>query len=118
MKHVIVERTAHYSANVINYGPWNVEMRMKMLNKKDHPERSGIIVHFRKHSKLLVGDSAILQVTWHPTRERFSEKSTEVKHMIYIEVIFVQTKTQRIHELEILFTIPCRYYMDARFLSL
>ncbi|XP_048264436.1 LOW QUALITY PROTEIN: hydrocephalus-inducing protein [Bombus terrestris] len=88
MKHVIVERTAHYSANVINYGPWNVEMRMKMENKKDHPGRSGIIVHFRKHSKLLVGDSAILQVTWHPTRERFSEKSTEVKHMIYIEVLY------------------------------
>ncbi|XP_043589616.1 hydrocephalus-inducing protein homolog [Bombus pyrosoma] len=88
MKHVIVERTAHYSVNVINYGPWNVEMRIKMENKKDRPRRSGIVVHFRKHSKLLVGDSAVLQVTWHPTRERFSERSTEVKHMIYIEVLY------------------------------
>ncbi|CAK9834001.1 hypothetical protein ANTRET_LOCUS10599 [Anthophora retusa] len=62
-------------------------MRMKLVGKKDVLAKSGIVVHFKKHSKLPVGNSAILQVIWHPTRERFSEKSTEVQHTLYIEVV-------------------------------
>ena len=89
MKYLIVEQTTHYTTKVINYGPWITEVRMRIGKKKNHPERSGITVHFKKHSKLLVGDSAILHVTWHPTRERFSERSVEVKHTIYIEVTTV-----------------------------
>ncbi|KAK9306551.1 hypothetical protein QLX08_002752 [Tetragonisca angustula] len=88
MKYLIVEQTTHYTTKVINYGPWITEVRMRIGKKKNHPERSGITVHFKKHSKLLVGDSAILHVTWHPTRERFSERSVEVKHTIYIEVSY------------------------------
>ncbi|KAK1122967.1 hypothetical protein K0M31_008605 [Melipona bicolor] len=88
MKYVIVEQTTHYTTKVINYGPWIAEMRMMMGKKKNYLERSGLTVHFKKHSKLLVGDSAILHVTWHPTRERFSERSVEVKHTIYIEVSY------------------------------
>ncbi|CAL7939800.1 unnamed protein product [Xylocopa violacea] len=86
MGYVIVERAAHYSASVINYGPWDVGMKMKAAGKKDSLERSGIVAHFRKHLKLPVGETAVLQVTWCPTREKFSERSTEVKHTIYIQV--------------------------------
>ncbi|XP_026670103.1 hydrocephalus-inducing protein homolog [Ceratina calcarata] len=86
MRYVIVECTAHYSTNLINYGPWSTTMRMRTIDKKNFLEKSGITVEFKKHSKLLVGDSAVLQVTWNPTRDRFTEKSTEVKHTIHIEV--------------------------------
>ncbi|CAK9811305.1 Hydrocephalus-inducing protein [Anthophora quadrimaculata] len=87
MKYVIIDSTSRCSTNIINYGPWSVDMRMKLVGKKDVLAKSGIVVHFKKHSKLPVGNSAILQVIWHPTRERFSEKSTEVQHTLYIEVV-------------------------------
>ncbi|CAD1478444.1 unnamed protein product [Heterotrigona itama] len=93
MKHLIIEQTTHYTTKIINYGPWIAEMRMRMGKKKNDPERSGITVHFKKHSKLLVGDSAILHVTWHPTRERFSERSVEVLYGCTIPVIIKGTVT-------------------------
>ncbi|XP_076763163.1 hydrocephalus-inducing protein homolog [Xylocopa sonorina] len=86
MGYVIVERAAHYTASVINYGPWNVGMKMKAAGRKDPLERSGIVVNFRKQSQLPLGESAVLQVIWCPTRDKFLERSTEVKHTIYIQV--------------------------------
>lgn len=87
MEHVIIEHPAHYSAMVINYGPWSVQMRMKKLGmkKKEVLAKSGIQVEL-KHTNLMVGDYAALGVTWHPTREKYTERSTPVKHTIHIEV--------------------------------
>ncbi|XP_053973138.1 hydrocephalus-inducing protein homolog [Hylaeus volcanicus] len=87
MGHVIVELSAHCSAMIINYGPWNVEMRMKKLKKKNALAKSGISVQFEKHAKLMAGDCAVLRVTWHPSREIYKERITRVVHAIYIEVI-------------------------------
>nr|XP_034173204.1 hydrocephalus-inducing protein homolog isoform X3 [Osmia lignaria] len=87
MNYVIVDCVAHYSAKIINYGPWDVEMRMKETRRKEVLAKSGILVQFKKHSKLVVDDSAVLHITWHPTRERFSVRSTPVRHTIHIQVI-------------------------------
>lgn len=89
MEYVIIERIAHYSANIINYGPWSVDMRMKPIGKRDYLGKRGIVVHLTKNVNVLVGDYAVLQVTWYPTRDKFSEKSTNVKYTIYIEVSHV-----------------------------
>lgn len=86
MGYVIVESTAHYTARVINYGPWNAQMRLKMIERRDSLFKSGIALQFKKRTRLQVGDSAILHVTWQPTRERFTEKCTMVKHTVHIEV--------------------------------
>lgn len=86
MNYVIIERIAHYSVNIINYGPWIVNMKMKPLGKKDYLAKNGIVVHLMKNINVPVGDYAVLQVTWYPTQEKFSEKSTNVKYTIYIEV--------------------------------
>lgn len=88
MKYVIIERNAHYSANIINYGPWIVNIRMKTVGKRDHLGKRGIVVQLMKNTNVSVGDYAVLQVTWYPTQEKFSEKATNVKHTIYIEVRF------------------------------
>lgn len=89
MNYVIVDCVAHYSAKIINYGPWDVEMRMKETRRKEVLAKSGILVQFKKHSKLVVDDSAVLHVTWHPTRETFSVRCTPVRHTIHIQVINV-----------------------------
>ncbi|XP_061935076.1 hydrocephalus-inducing protein homolog [Apis cerana] len=86
MNYVIIERIAHYSANIINYGPWIVNMRMKTMGKRDYLGKRGIVVQLMKNTNVPVGDYAVLQVTWYPTQEKFSEKSTNVKYTIYIEV--------------------------------
>ncbi|XP_043251739.1 hydrocephalus-inducing protein homolog [Colletes gigas] len=87
MGYLIVEFSSYYSTVVINYGPWNVEMRMKKLAKKNALAKSGISVQFKNHVNLMVGNCAILQVTWSPSREKYKERVTHIVHTTFIEVI-------------------------------
>ncbi|XP_076237948.1 hydrocephalus-inducing protein-like [Calliopsis andreniformis] len=87
MKSVIIDHVSQYSTSLINYGPWNVEIRMRKPRKKKALAKLGILVHFKAHTNLKVGDSAVFRVTWQPSRETFTERCTTVKHSVYIEVI-------------------------------
>ncbi|XP_046749597.1 hydrocephalus-inducing protein homolog [Diprion similis] len=81
MGHVVVEQTTCYSTSLFNYGPIPVDIRMKKsLNK------FGIYVLFDQGKTLPVGESTPLNVTFNPTRSKYTEQQTVVEHTIYLEV--------------------------------
>lgn len=92
MGYVPIGCAANYSTKIINYGPEGVEMRMKPKGAKGVRSKDGIIVQLKKHSRLRVNDCAILEVTWHPTKDNFPEKDTEVKRTVHIQVNYRRNK--------------------------
>ncbi|XP_031837907.2 hydrocephalus-inducing protein homolog [Nomia melanderi] len=87
MEYVIIGQVADCSARMINYGPWSVEMRLRKWEKQNPLEKLGIAVQFKRRLNLMVGESAIFRVIWHPTAEKYKEKCARVERTVYIEVI-------------------------------
>ncbi|KAG5334606.1 HYDIN protein, partial [Acromyrmex charruanus] len=84
MGYIAIDVKTCYSTTVVNYGPWNAEVTMKKLEKKQL-ENSGILVQFEK-STLTVGKTTCLTITWQPTTIKYCERSTREQHTIYLEV--------------------------------
>lgn len=84
MGYVIIDLKTCYSITIINYGPWNVEVAVKKLAKKQL-EHSGIFVQFEK-AMLIVGKTTSLTITWQPTSVKYIERSIKEQHSIYLEV--------------------------------
>lgn len=84
MGYVTIDLKTCYSITIINYGPWNVEVAIKKLERKQL-ECSGIFVQFEK-AMLTVGKTTCLTITWHPTSAKYTERSTKEQHSIYLEV--------------------------------
>lgn len=84
MGYVAIDLQTCYSTTIINYGPWNVEVTIKRLEKKQL-EYSGILVQFEK-TMLTVGKTTSLTITWQPTLAKYTKRSTEEQHSIYLEV--------------------------------
>ncbi|KAG5323131.1 HYDIN protein, partial [Acromyrmex heyeri] len=84
MGYIVIDVKTCYSTTIVNYGPWNAEVTMKKLEKKQL-ENSGILVQFEK-STLTVGKTTCLTITWQPTTIKYCERSTREQHTIYLEV--------------------------------
>ncbi|XP_072764383.1 hydrocephalus-inducing protein homolog [Anoplolepis gracilipes] len=84
MGYVTIDLKTCYSITIINYGPWNVEVAIKKLAKKQF-EYSGILIQFEK-TMLIVGKTTSLTVTWQPSSAKYVERSTKEQHSIYLEV--------------------------------
>lgn len=84
MGYIAIDVKTCYSTTVLNYGPWNAEVTIKKLEKKQL-ENSGILVQFEK-TTLIVGKTTCLTITWQPTTAKYYERSTREQHTIYLEV--------------------------------
>ena len=85
MEYVVVQNKIHSSATLVNFGPEKVEVRLKMSGMRDLT-KSGFFVEFNDTKNLLVGQRTHLQVIFQPKPERYTERNTNVEHIIYIEV--------------------------------
>jgi len=84
MGYITINLKTCYSTTIINYGPWNTEITIKKLEKKQL-ENSGILVQFEK-AMLSVGKTTYLTITWQPTSAKYTGRSTREQHPIYLEV--------------------------------
>lgn len=84
MGYIAIDLKTYYSTTIVNYGPWNVDVTIKKLEKKQL-ENSGVFVQFEK-AMLAVGKTTCLTITWQPTTTKYTEKSTREQHSIYLEV--------------------------------
>ncbi|XP_046429295.1 hydrocephalus-inducing protein homolog isoform X1 [Neodiprion fabricii] len=79
--YIVVEQTACFSTLLFNYGPILADIRIrKPLNK------FGIYVQFDQGKPLPIGESTPLNVTFNPTRSKYTEQETIIEHTIYLEV--------------------------------
>ncbi|KYN44368.1 Hydrocephalus-inducing protein [Trachymyrmex septentrionalis] len=84
MGYIAINVKTCYSTTVVNYGPWNAEVEIKKLKKKQL-ENSGILVQFKK-TILTVGKTTCLTITWQPTTIKYCKRSTREQHTIYLKV--------------------------------
>ncbi|XP_039306781.1 hydrocephalus-inducing protein homolog [Solenopsis invicta] len=84
MDYIAIDLQTCYTITIVNYGPWNADVTIKKLEKK-RLENSGILVQFEK-AILTVGKTTCLTITWQPTRAKYTERSTEEQHSIYLEI--------------------------------
>jgi len=84
MGYIAIDVKTCYSTMIVNYGPWNAEVTIKKLEKKQL-ENSGILVQFEK-TTLTIGKTTCLTIIWQPTAIKYCERSTREQHTIYLEV--------------------------------
>lgn len=84
MGYVAIDLKTCYSTTIVNYGPWNVDVTIRKLEKKQL-KNFGILVQFEK-AMLTVGKTMCLTITWQPTTAKYTERSTREQHSIYLEV--------------------------------
>jgi len=86
MGYITIGLKTCYSTMIVNYGPWNVDVTLKKLEKKQL-ENAGIFVQFEK-TMLTVGKTTCLTITWQPTTAKYTERSTREQYSIYLQVNF------------------------------
>ncbi|KAG7200298.1 hypothetical protein KM043_017763 [Ampulex compressa] len=69
MGHLIIGLTTCYTTTLVNYGPWNAEVKLKKQSKRDFLENQGLMVQFKRQSNLRVNDNTVLHVVCNPTQE-------------------------------------------------
>nr|XP_046464756.1 hydrocephalus-inducing protein homolog isoform X2 [Neodiprion pinetum] len=79
--YIVVEQTACFSTLLFNYGPILADIRIRKPLKK-----FGIYVQFDQGKPLPIGESTPLNVTFNPTRSKYTEQETIIEHTIYLEV--------------------------------
>ncbi|XP_011690792.1 PREDICTED: hydrocephalus-inducing protein-like [Wasmannia auropunctata] len=84
MGYIAIGLKTCYTTMIVNYGPWNADVTIKKLEKKQL-ENFGILVQFEK-TMLAVGKIAYLTIIWQPTTAKYTERSTKEQHSIYLEV--------------------------------
>ncbi|XP_011879969.1 PREDICTED: hydrocephalus-inducing protein homolog [Vollenhovia emeryi] len=84
MGYIAIDLKTCYSTTIVNYGPWNTDVTIKKLERKQF-ENSGILVQFEK-AMLSVGKTTCLTITWQPTTVKYKERSTREQHSINLEV--------------------------------
>lgn len=84
MGYITINLKTCYSTMIINYGPWNTDVTIKKLEKKQL-ENSGILVQFEKIT-LTIGKSTCLTITWQPITAKYTERSTKEEHSVHLEV--------------------------------
>lgn len=87
MGYIPIDLKTCYSTTIINYGPWNTNVTIKKLEKRQL-ENSGILVQFEK-TMLTVGKSTCLTITWQPITAKYIKRSTKEEHSVHLEVNFL-----------------------------